>query len=48
MKNQVTSIEQSRRLLDLGVPAEKANMIWYAPDAGFMDYHMETYEKQAS
>lgn len=28
MKDQVTSIEQSRRLLELGVPAEKASMIW--------------------
>lgn len=28
MKNQVTSIEQSRRLLELGVPAEKASMIY--------------------
>lgn len=28
MKNQVTSIEQSRRLLELGVPAEKASMSW--------------------
>lgn len=28
MKNQVTSIEQSRRLLELGVPAEKASMCW--------------------
>lgn len=28
MKNQVTSIEQSRRLIGLGVPAEKASMVW--------------------
>ena len=28
MKNQVTSIEQSRHLLELGVPAEKASMIY--------------------
>lgn len=28
MENQVTSIEQSRRLLELGVPAEKASMRW--------------------
>lgn len=28
MENQVTSIEQSRRLLELGVPAEKASMEW--------------------
>lgn len=29
MKNQVTSIEQSRRLIGLGVPAEKASMGWF-------------------
>jgi hypothetical protein len=28
MKNQVTSIEQSERLIELGVPAEKASMVW--------------------
>lgn len=28
MKDQVTSIEQSKRLLELGVPAEKASMSW--------------------
>lgn len=28
MENQVTSIEQSKRLLELGVPAEKASMGW--------------------
>lgn len=28
MENQVTSIEQSKRLLELGVPAEKASMCW--------------------
>lgn len=28
MKDQVTSIEQSRRLLELGVPAERASMVW--------------------
>ena len=28
MENQVTSIEQSKRLIDLGVPAEKASMVW--------------------
>ena len=28
MKNQVTSIEQSKLLLELGVPAEKASMAW--------------------
>ena len=28
MKNQVTSIEQSKRLIEMGVPAEKASMVW--------------------
>lgn len=28
MKNQVTSVEQSKRLLELGVPAEKASIYW--------------------
>lgn len=29
MKNQVTSIEQSKRLIELGVPSEKASMVWH-------------------
>lgn len=29
MKDQVTSIEQSKRLIELGVPAQKASMIWH-------------------
>lgn len=29
MENQVTSIEQSKRLLEMGIPAEKASMVWY-------------------
>ena len=28
MENQVTSIEQSKRLIDLGVPVDKASMVW--------------------
>ena len=28
MKNQVTSIGQSKRLIELGVPAQKASMAW--------------------
>lgn len=28
MTDQVTSIEQSKRLIELGVPAEKASMVW--------------------
>lgn len=29
MKQQVTSIEQSKRLIELGVPAEMVSMIWF-------------------
>lgn len=29
MKNQVTTIEQSKRLIEMGVPAEKASMRWF-------------------
>lgn len=36
MKNQVTSIEQSKRLLELGVPAEKSSMAW-VPNYKFDD-----------
>lgn len=28
MKNQVTSIEQSKLLIELSVPADKASMVW--------------------
>lgn len=28
MKDQVTTIEQSQRLMALGVPAKKASMVW--------------------
>ena len=28
MTDQVTTIEQSRMLLDLGIPAEEASMVW--------------------
>nr|DAD76562.1 MAG TPA: hypothetical protein [Siphoviridae sp. ctqpo8] len=34
MKDQVTSIEQSKRLIEIGVPAEKASMVW-VPDYKF-------------
>lgn len=32
MENQVTSIEQSERLLEVGVPAEKASLVWTTVD----------------
>jgi hypothetical protein len=28
MTDQVTSIEQSKRLIEMGVPAQKASMVW--------------------
>lgn len=34
MKNHVTSIEQSKRLIELGVPVDKASMVW-APNYRF-------------
>lgn len=37
MKDQVTTIEQSRRLLELGVPTEKASMVWTVCSG---DYHL--------
>ena len=33
MKDQVTSIEQSKRLIELGVPVEKASMVWHTMPA---------------
>lgn len=32
MENQVTSIEQSQRLLELGIPTEKASLVWTTVD----------------
>lgn len=44
MKNQVTSIEQSRRLIELGVPADKAGMCWVRdPNEG--DYNLCVHDK---
>lgn len=34
MEKQVTSIEQSNRMLELGVPADKASMVWVRNGAG--------------
>ncbi len=33
MENQVTSIEQSKRLIEMGVPADKASMVWHTMPA---------------
>lgn len=37
MESQVTSIEQSKRLLELRVPAEKASMVWCQNVLSFAD-----------
>lgn len=41
MTDQVTSIEQSKRLVELGVPAEKASMVWLAP-IDLNEYYLTT------
>ena len=41
MKDQVTSIEQSKRLIELGVPADKASMVWLAP-IDLNEYYLTT------
>lgn len=37
MKDQVTTIEQSQRLLQLGIPSSKASMVWTECSG---DYHL--------
>lgn len=44
MKNQVTSIEQSRRLLELGVSAEKASMCW-VKDPNESEYNLCVHDE---
>lgn len=43
MENQVTSLEQSQRLLELGVPAENASMVWNICRAkwSLQEWHLE-------
>lgn len=41
MKDQVTSIEQSKRLIEMGVPADKASMVWLDP-MDTNEYHLTT------
>lgn len=54
MKNRVTSIEQSKRLLELGAPAEMASMVWDItspaphPVLKIWDTDMETKHRQAA
>lgn len=44
MKDQVTSIEQSRRLLELGVPADKASMSW-VKDPNESEYNLCVHDE---
>lgn len=41
MTDQVTSIEQSKWLIEMGVPADKASMVWLAP-MDTNEYHLTT------
>nr|DAU90448.1 MAG TPA: hypothetical protein [Caudoviricetes sp.] len=45
MKDQVTSIEQSKRLIELGVPAQKASMAWIV--TGKSTYNLKIWETDA-
>lgn len=47
MKNQVTSIEQSKRLIELGVPADKASMVWELAHgaAGEINYELKIWQE---
>lgn len=44
MKDQVTSIEQSKRLIELGVPAEKASMCW-VKDPNENEYYLAVHDE---
>lgn len=44
MKEQVTSVEQSKRLIKLGVLAEKANMVWF-PEYKIRNHQLLIYPK---
>lgn len=45
MTDQVTSIEQSKRLIELGVPADKASMVWIV--TGRSTYNLEKWKTDA-
>lgn len=47
MKDQVTSIEQSKRLIELGVPADKASMVWELAHgaAGEINYELKIWQE---
>lgn len=44
MTDQVTSIEQSKRLIELGVPAEKASMCW-VKDPNENEYYLAVHDE---
>ncbi len=47
MENQVTSIEQSKRLIEMGVPADKASMVWELAHgaAGEINYELKIWQE---
>lgn len=47
LQNNFTTPEQSKRLLELGVPADSADMILIREKSGDMQFYDEQYEKQA-
>ena len=44
MTDQVTSIEQSKRLIEVGVPAEKASMCW-VKDPNENEYYLAVHDE---
>nr|WP_302400693.1 hypothetical protein [Alistipes onderdonkii] len=44
MTDQVTSIEQSKRLIELGVPADKASMCW-VKDPNENEYYLAVHDE---
>lgn len=47
MTDQVTSIEQSKRLIEMGVPADKASMVWELAHgaAGEINYELKIWQE---
>lgn len=44
MTDQVTSVEQSKRLIEMGVPAEKASMCW-VKDPNENEYYLAVHDE---
>ena len=47
MTDQVTSVEQSKRLIEMGVPADKASMVWELAHgaAGEINYELKIWQE---